>query len=187
MELADREEKVRRMEGLEKVRVDEGDPVMGNVHGKIVVYQFSDYNCGYCKRMFKPIQKMLANNDDVRMVVKEFPILSQLSLMAAKAGIAAQKQGKFLSFHGKMMNYRGQINEGSIMEAAQTAGLDLDQLRQDMESTLTNAIIERTRVGAAALNLKGTPALVIGETVIPGAINLEELQRVVDRERAKKS
>ena len=134
-----------------------------------------------------PIQQMLSVNDDVRMVVKEFPIVSQSSLIAARAGIAAQGQGKFLSFHSNMMNYRGQISEASIMEAARTAGLDLDRLEQDMNSATTNAIIERTRDGAAALKLTGTPALVIGNTVIPGAISLEELQDVVDRERAKQS
>ena len=185
--LAAREEQARLIEGLAKVRLDDGDPVMGNVNGNIVVYQFTDYNCGYCKRMFMPIQKMLSYNDDVRMIVKEFPILSQSSLIAARAGIAAQVQGKFLSFHSKMMNYRGQISEASIMEAARTAGLDLDRLQQDMDSATTSAIIERTRDGAAALKLNGTPALVIGDTVIPGAISLKELQEVIDRERARQS
>jgi protein-disulfide isomerase len=119
------------------------------------------------------------------LVVKEFPILSQSSVIAAKAGIAAQKQGKFKSFHTEMMTYRGQVNDASIMQAAGVAGLDRAQLKQDMDSPETTAIITRTRSAAAALSIKGTPALVIGDTVIPGAIGMEELQTVINKERTK--
>jgi len=101
--LAAREEAERVKAGVMAVRNDDGDPVMGNPNGSLTVYEFSDYNCGYCKRMFAPIMQMLAKNGDVRMVIKEFPILSQSSVTAAKAGIAAQKQGKFKSFHTEMM------------------------------------------------------------------------------------
>ena len=84
-----------------------------------------------------------------------------------------------------MMTYRGQVTEAVIMTAARTADLNLPQLRQDMDSPTTNAIVERTRAGAAALDLSGTPALVVGETIIPGAVSVEELQNVIKRERAK--
>ena len=187
MELAAREKQALITAGLAKLKRDDGDPVMGNVKGSLVIYEFSDYNCGYCKRMFPTIQQLLASNDDIRLVIKEFPILSQSSLIAARAGVAAQKQGKFPVFHREMMTYRGQVSEAAIMTAARTAKLDLDQLRQDMDSRATNAIIDRTRAGAAALDLSGTPALIIGETIIPGAVSLEELQNVINRERAKQS
>ena len=119
------------------------------------------------------------------MVIKEFPILGQSSVTAAKAGIAAEKQGKFKSFHTEMMTYRGQVNDTSIMQAAGAAGLDLAQLKQDMDSPETTAIITRTRSAAAALNINGTPGLVIGNMVIPGAISMEELQTVIDKERTR--
>ena len=185
MELAAREKQAMISAGLIKLQRDTGDPIMGNVNGSLVIYLFSDYNCGYCKRMFPAIQQLLADNDDIRLVVKEFPILSQSSLIAARAGVAAQKQGKFAAFHREMMTYRGQVTEAVIMAAARTADLDLPQLRQDMDSPTTNAIVERTRAGAAALDLSGTPALVVGETIIPGAVSVEELQNVIKRERAK--
>ena len=183
--LAAREEAERKQAGLASVRDDRGDPVMGNPDGTITLYEFSDYNCGYCKRVFEPIQQMLRDNPDVRLVIKEFPILSQSSVTAAKAGIAAQKQGKFKSFHAEMMTYRGQVNGASIRQAASEAGLDLVQLKQDMDSPETTAIITRTRSAAAALSISGTPALVIGDTVIPGAISIEELQTVIDKERTR--
>jgi protein-disulfide isomerase len=185
IELAAREKQATISAGLDEVRRDDGDPVMGNANGSLVIYEFSDYNCGYCKRMFPTIQQLLANNDDIRMVVKEFPILGQSSLIAARAGVAAQKQGKFSAFHNEMMTYRGQISEATIMTAARTAKLNLDQLRQDMDSPATNTIIDRTRAVAAALEINGTPALVVGETIIPGCVSIEELQNVIRRERAK--
>ena len=187
MELASREKQTVISAGLANLRRDDGDPVIGNVNGSLAVYEFSDYNCGYCKRMFPIIQQLLANNDDIRLVVKEFPILGQSSLIAARAGVAAQKQGKFPAFHREMMIYRGQVSEATIMMAARTAQLDLNQLRQDMDSRATNAIIDRTRASAAALDLSGTPALIIGETIIPGAVSIEELQNAINRERAEQS
>jgi protein-disulfide isomerase len=84
-----------------------------------------------------------------------------------------------------MMTYRGQVNDASIMQAAGAAGLDLAQLKQDMDSPETTAIITRTRSAATALSINGTPGLVIGDTVIPGAIGIEELQTVINEERTK--
>ena len=187
LELAGRDEKTRFKAGIKEVQIDDGDPIMGNINGSIVVYEFTDYNCGYCKKMFAPIQQLIADNSDIRMVIKEFPILSQSSLKAAQAGIAAQKQGKFSSFHSKMMIYRGQVSDASIMAAASKSGLNLDQLQQDMDSSETAAIIKRTRTGAAALNLNGTPAFIVGETVIPGAVSIDELQSAIDHERRKQN
>ena len=183
--LAKKEERASISAGLAKVRLDSGDPVMGNVDGRLVIYEFSDYNCGYCKRMFPSIQQILAKNNDIRLVVKEFPILGQSSLTAARAGVAAQKQGKFPAFHKEMITYRGQVSDDSIMAAARSARLDLEQFREDIASPAISAIIDRTRAGAAALGINGTPALVVGETIISGAVSVEELQNVIDLERAK--
>lgn len=135
--------------------------------------------------MFASVQQVLSKNSDVRMVIKEFPILSQTSVTAAKAGIAAQKQGKFAPFHTEMMTYRGQVSDDAIMAAAGKAGINLNQLQQDMDSPETTAIIGRTRRAAAALNINGTPGLVIGDNVVPGAISSEELQKLIDQERGK--
>ena len=183
--LAAREEAERKQTGLAKVRDDMGDPVMGNPNGKITLYEFSDYNCGYCKRVFKPIQQLLHDNPDVRLVIKEFPILSQSSLVAAKAAIATQMQGKFGAYHIAMMTYRGQITEEVVMRLAAQAGVDEKQLKLDMESQKTAAIIQRTREAATALEINGTPGIVVGNTVIPGAIGLDELIKLIGKERKK--
>ena len=183
--LAAREEAARQRAGIAQVRNDAGDPVLGNPDGAITVYEFSDYNCGYCKRMFAPVIALVANNSDVRMVIKEFPILSPSSLSAAKAGIAAQKQGKFEIFHKSLMTYRGQVTDDAITAAAKAADIDIDQMRGDMDSKDTTAIIARTRAAAAALGINGTPGFVIGDTIIPGAVDPAQLQAVIDALRAK--
>ena len=185
--LAASEETERRQAGLAKLRDDHGDPIMGNRSGSLSIYEFSDYNCGYCKRVFEPIQQILNDNPDVRLVIKEFPILSQSSLLAAKAAIAAEKQGKFNDFHIAMMTYRGQITEDILMKIARKVGLDMTQLQNDMEKSTTSAIIQRTIDTAKALNINGTPGMVIGDTVIPGALSLEELNKLISEERAKQS
>jgi len=183
--LAAREEAERKQTGLAKVRDDQGDPVMGNANGTITLYEFSDYNCGYCKRVFEPIQQLVRDNPDVRLVIKEFPILSQSSLVAAKAAIAAEMQGKFGDYHIAMMTYRGQITDAVVMRMAAQAGVDIEQLKSDMESPKTMAIIQRTREAAAALEINGTPGLVVGDTIVPGAIGLEELVKLIADERNK--
>ena len=183
--LAAREEAERKQTGLAKVRDDQGDPVMGNANGTITLYEFSDYNCGYCKRVFEPIQQLVRDNPDVRLVIKEFPILSQSSLVAAKAAIAAEMQGKFGDYHIAMMTYRGQITDAVVMRMAAQAGVDTEQLKSDMESPKTLAIIQRTREAAAALEINGTPGLVVGDTFIPGAIGLDELVKLIAKERNK--
>ena len=183
--LAAREEAERKQTGLARVRDDQGDPVMGNANGTITLYEFSDYNCGYCKRVFEPIQQLLRDNPDVRLVIKEFPILSQSSLFAAKAAIAAEMQGKFSAYHIAMMTYGGQITDAVVMRMAAQAGVDIEQLKSDMESLKTTAIIQRTREAAAALEINGTPGLVVGDTVVPGAIGLGELVKLIAEERNK--
>ena len=183
--LAAREEAELKQTGLAKMRDDLGDPVMGNPNGNLTLYEFSDYNCGYCKRIFEPIQQLLRGNPDVRLVIKEFPILSPSSLVAAKAAIAAEMQGKFGAYHIAMMTYRGQITDDVVMRLAAQAGVDEKQLKVDMESQKTAAIIQRTREAATALKINGTPGLVIGNTVVPGAIGLDELIKLIAEERNK--
>ena len=185
MDLAKREDMARQALAMQMLFDDAGDPAMGNPDGGLVIYEFSDYNCGYCKRVFEPIQQILRDDDDIRLVVKEFPILSQSSLVAAQAAIAAEKQGKFADFHINMMTYRGKITTQSIMDAAEQAGIDIDQLKTDMAGNAVETIIARTRQAAEALKLTGTPALVIGDTIVRGAIDINEFRRLIAAERAK--
>ena len=185
--LAEREDRERREQAMVILRDDAGDPVLGNPDGSFVVYEFSDYNCGYCKRVFQPLMELIAEDGDIRLVVKEFPILSQTSLLAAQAGIAAQAQGVFTDFHVAMMTGRGAISMESILAAAKEAGADLERLQADMNSPAVAAVIDRTRATAQQLEISGTPGLVIGSQIIPGAISIEQMREIIAAERAANS
>ena len=185
-QLAEREEREQKLAALAFLEMTEGDPVLGNPDGSLVIYEFSDYNCGYCKRVFGPIQEVLAEDDDIRVVIKEFPILSQSSLVAAQAAIATQKQGVFPQYHATMMTNPGAISMDTILAAARDAGADVDRLQRDMGSDETAAVINRTRMSAEQLKISGTPGLIIGSTIIPGAISGEELRRLIAEERARR-
>lgn len=185
--LAEREEQDRRQEAMVILQDDAGDPVLGNPDGSFVVYEFSDYNCGYCKRVFEPLMELIGEDGDIRLVVKEFPILSQSSMLAAQAGIAAQAQGIFPEFHIAMMTSRGAITMDSILEAAKAAGADLNRLQADMNSPEVATILDRTRLAAQQLEISGTPGLVIGSQVIPGAISIEQMREIIAAERAANS
>ena len=187
IELGQREERERVQMAMAMLAQDAGDPILGNPKGKMVIYEFTDYNCGYCKRVFQPLQELLAGDADIKLVVKEFPILSETSLLAAQAGIAAQAQGVFTEFHMAMMTARGAISMDSILDAARSAGADTDRLQADMNSPAVAAIIDRTRMAAQALEISGTPGLVIGSQVIPGAISVEQMREIVAAERAANS
>ena len=185
--LAEREDSERRKQAMVILRDDSGDPVLGNPEGSFVVYEFSDYNCGYCKRVFQPLMELVKEDSDIRLVVKEFPILSQSSVLAAQAGIAAHSQGVFPDFHIAMMTARGAITMESILDAAEAAGADLDRLQADMNSPEVALVIERTRAAAQQLEITGTPGLVIGSQVIPGAISIEQMREIIAAERAANS
>ena len=187
IELGQREERERVQMAMAMLTKDAGDPILGNPDGKMVIYEFTDYNCGYCKRVFQPLQELLAGDADIKLVVKEFPILSETSLLAAQAGIAAQAQGVFTEFHMAMMTARGAISMDSILDAAPSAAAATDRLQADMNSPAVAAIIDRTRMAAQALEISGTPGLVIGSQVIPGAISVEQMREIVAAERAANS
>ena len=186
-QLAITEQAEQKRAALALIKNDDGDPKIGPSDAAITIYEFSDYNCGYCKRIFIDLQAVLAEQPDVRLVVKEFPILAETSVLAAKAAIAAQRQGKFRQFHIAMMTWRGRIDADAINTAGQEAGLDNSRLLKDMEDEVTAAILSRTRAAAAALEVRGTPALIIGETVIPGAISKNEILDLINQTRAAKN
>ena len=184
--LANKEEQDRRAEGISLVKIDEGDPTMGASadEADITIYEFSDYNCGYCKRVFTQIQQVLADDPKVRLTVKEFPILAESSETAARAAIAAQMQGLFGPFHIGMMEWNGPISFDSIIDVAEGSGLNVARLQKDMASEEVSNIIARTRATAQALEVSGTPALIIGSEFIPGAIGADQIKQIIEAQRA---
>lgn len=158
-------------------------PSIGAVDSDIVLVEFFDYNCGYCKRVVDNIFELAEANPDLRVVFKEFPILSQSSETAARAALAAANQDLYVPMHNALMEHRGGLNDETIFAIAEQVGLDVERLREDMSSEAVSQEIAANADLAIALGIRGTPAFVIGDTVIPGAVDLQTLQDLVEQQR----
>jgi len=164
---------------------DPNSPAVGNRDSEVHIVAFLDYRCPYCKKLTNIIANMQAAN--VRIVYKEWPILGDSSLLAARAGLAADKQGKYLAFHTRLMNSRLIPTATYIDEIAVALGLNQSQLRLDMNSAATTFAIQRTSALASTLGLLGTPALVVGRTMVQGEITQSQLERLIENERRRQS
>ena len=140
-----RMEREARDQALNLVRANDGNTVMGNPDGDVTVYEFSDYNCGYCKRSFSMLMELARQDGNIRIVVKEFPILSQSSVDAAKLAIAAGEIGKFEAFHTAVMTWQGGLDDLAYASIAEAAGTSLEELNSILDDLDTDAIINDNR------------------------------------------
>lgn len=159
-----------------------GDAVLGSNDAKISVVEFLDYNCGWCKRSMGEVAKLIETDKDVRVVFKEFPIFGEGSEYAAKAALAAQKQGKYWELHQALFSAEQQVTAEVVDTIATSVGINIDQLKKDMEAPEVAATLAKNQELAQSLLLSGTPAFIIDQQVFPGYIPhtkiVEALQQV---------
>ena len=162
------------------------DPTVGDPDADVVVVEFFDYKCPYCKSVWPTLAQLLSEDRGVRLVYKEFPILGQDSVYAARASLAAYRQApeKYKAFHEALMRASATLNEDVVMRIADAVGLDVERLKEGMAAEDIAEIIENNYRLARSLGINGTPGFVIGEKVVPGAINLETLRALVREARA---
>jgi protein-disulfide isomerase len=146
-----------------------GAPVAGNPNGDITVVEFFDYNCGYCKRGFGDVAKLIESDKNVRVVFKEFPILREESEQASRVALAAHLQGKYWEVHRELISTKGLVNEAVALKAAEKAGLDMVKLKTDMASPEVKAELERVKELAKKMSINGTPHFLVGDQSIGGA------------------
>lgn len=161
----------------------ENDPnaaILGNPDGDVTIVEFFDYNCGYCRRVYGDVKALLAADSNIKLVMREWPILGDESVYAARASLASRAQGKFDEFHVALMEHQGRANEASVMQIAADLGLDVDRLRADMDAPEVTAHIQTSMQLTQALGLNGTPAFIFGSQLVPGAIELEQMQSLVE-------
>ena len=158
---------------------DPATPVGGNPQGDVTVVEFFDYRCPYCKQVQPALQKLLDQDRKLRFVYKEFPVLGEQSDIAAHAALAARLQGKYEPLHNAIMAAKGQITEEVVYRLAGSVGLDVDRLKRDMADPEIDRALAANRALAKALELRGTPGFVIGDHVVPGAIDLDALKTMV--------
>jgi protein-disulfide isomerase len=166
---------------------DPATPVMGNPDGDVVVVEFFDYRCPYCKAVAGMVKDEVASDGNVRLVMKEFPILGPESVQAARAALAAAKQGKYEVFHFALMTQPGDMSDIHIETVAGLVGLDIPRLRRDMGSQEIEKALGRNIALAEVIGIRGTPAFIIGKTLVPGAIDAETFRRLIAEAREQSS
>ena len=135
-------------------------PIFGNPNGDVTIVEFFDYRCGYCKAVKPTLDEVLKSDGNIRVVMREFPILGPASTRAAMAALAAHKQGKYKEMHEALMSYKDGINDDVIFGIARRIGLNLDKLKADMNAPDIREHIDRVHALARQLNINGTPAFV---------------------------
>lgn len=166
------------------------DPVAGNPNGKITVVEFFDYQCPHCIDMVPVVDAIIKANPDVRVIYKEFPIRGPMSEVAARATLAANKQGKYSELSHAILASNQPLTQDLIMQLAKNVGLNVDQLKKDMNDKSVNEQIAGTVKLAKNLKLFGTPAFFIGKTdattssaliYVPGRLEQKQLQSEIDK------
>ena len=168
----------------DEIYKDPDNIILGNPNGKISLVEFFDYNCPFCKQVMPHIPALIEANPDLKIIIKEFPILGQNSLDVARLSIAVHKSGAdYWEFHEKLFELRGTVTLEKAKIIATEMGLELDALELVAKNDDVTRIIQNSYAIAQALDINGTPAFILGQEIIPGAVELEQLQLRVDNMR----
>ncbi|MER8705347.1 DsbA family protein [Mesorhizobium sp. M1088] len=165
---------------------DKQSPVGGNAQGNVTMAEFFDYNCPYCRQVAPIMAQAAANDPQLRIVYKEFPILGPDSVFAAKAALAAQMQGKYAEFHKALYDAKSRVNETIVLRIAAEIGLDVPRLKTDMQHPDIQAAIDQNAKLAQALKIAGTPTFVVGDQIFQGATDLASMKKLIGQARALK-
>ena len=155
------------------------DPVRGNPRGDVTIVEFFDARCPFCKRLAGEMKELLRKDRNIRLVMKDLPVLGPASVSAARALLAAQRQGKYGEFYDALMALRGEPTDAAMRAEAERIGLDVARWQRDLLDPTLQQRIDANLQLARALRIEGTPALIIGEAFIPGAVPLADMERAV--------
>jgi protein-disulfide isomerase len=158
---------------------DPDSQIGGNPNGDATVVEFFDYRCPYCKQMQPLIEGLLKTDRNLRIVYKEFPILGEASIYAAKMALAARAQGKYDAFHRVMMDTKGKIEDAVVDRVAASVGIDVAKAKAAMGAPGIEAVIKKDYALADALDINGTPSFIIAGKLYPGALSLAELKKAI--------
>ena len=161
------------------------NPKLSSTNSDVTIYEFFDYNCGYCKSVMQNIFNIYKKDKKVEIVFVEYPILSNSSLSAAIASLAARNQNKYFEFHSKLMKHTGKIDDKLLLSFARELKIDTKKLKSDYSNEELMLIINKNREIANRLNLRGTPAFIVGNKIYPGAMSEEDIEKAIDLERKR--
>jgi protein-disulfide isomerase len=157
---------------------DAGNVILGNPNGDVTLVEMFDYNCGYCRQAVPDLAALIAEDPNLRIILKEFPILSDASVDAAKIAIlvAEDETLDYWAFHRELFATRGQVDAGAALAAAEAVGGNRVTMMIEMNSARTSDVLTSSYALAEALDISGTPTFIIGDELIPGAVGLEALR-----------
>ncbi|HXV73180.1 MAG TPA: DsbA family protein [Sphingomonadales bacterium] len=163
--------------------------VIGNPKGDVTLVEFYDYRCPYCREMHARVERLIAGDPNLRVVLKQYPVKdypgeAPVSLVAARLAQAAHKQGKFAAFHGALFAAEPPLSEERLYALAAEAGLDVTRLKEDMRAPETAQHVRETLLLADALGINGTPTFVVGDIILPGVIETDVLVQLIARARS---
>jgi protein-disulfide isomerase len=160
---------------------DPASPVSGNPKGEVTLVEFYDYRCGFCKRAASAVTELQKVDPRVRVVYKDFPILGEPSELAAKAALASQVQGKHQAFHEALLASHADMTKDEVLKIAVSVGLNAKRLEADMANPKWQAVIAKNRALAQELGISGTPGFIVGNELVPGALDLNGLKELIGR------
>ena len=157
----------------------DGDGIIGNPDGKMVLVEFFDFSCGFCHRVHPAIKEIVANNPDVKVVAKPLTFLAPVSKYAAKAALAAAEQGKFAEVYNALFGVEGRLSESKVDELAASLGLDMDKLKADMNSAKVEKTLKDASDLAAKINVNGVPTMVFNNKILQ-TLDASVIQEAID-------
>lgn len=173
---------------LDAILNDPQAPVAGNPRGDVTIVAFVDYNCPFCKKSAPDLEKLVKTDGKIRLVYKDWPILTPASIHGAQLALAAKQQGKYEQVHHALMGIPGmKISKEKMTEAVQQSGVDIERLNADLKQhgAEIQALIQRNLDQADALGLTGTPVYLIGPFKASGALTYEQFRKAVADARAQ--
>ncbi len=164
---------------------DPGHVVLGNPEGDVTLVEFFDYNCGFCRRAMADMAQLLEEDSNLRIILKEFPVLSENSVDAARVAVAVANTpgADYWAFHELLFTSRGQIGGETALAAAEQIGMNRVTLELESQGDATTQVLQRSYALAQELNITGTPAYVIGDEIIPGAVGVDALRLSISNMR----
>lgn len=182
MENLQKRETAQQLSGMQDIEKPFPGAVLGNANGKVTLVEFSDFACTYCRHSVADVDALISENPDLKVVIRELPILSPASADAARMALAAAEQGRYAAFH-RAMFAAGRPDPATIEAAARAAGLDLERARQVMAQPRIKAELERNLDFARKLGFNGTPSWVVGEQTLAGAVGKDVLAKAIAEAR----
>jgi protein-disulfide isomerase len=162
-------------------------PVVGNAGGDLTIVEYFDYQCPYCRKVEPELRQVVKDDGKVRLVLKDWPILGPVSVVAARMALAAKYQDKFLQAHEALIGVNSKLTEPRIRELLAGAGIDVDRLTRDLvtNAKAIDAILARNNDQATAFGFNGTPSFIVGKFRVPGVLTMAQFdQAIADARKA---